>query len=412
MFQRIGAAALKFNLDNITSLMDTLDDPHREIKTIHVAGTNGKGSSSHMIASILQSAGYKTGLFTSPHLESFTERIKIDGKEISENAVIEFVELIKDTIKDIKPSFFEITFAMAMHYFNQQKVDVAVIEVGMGGRLDSTNIIDPEICLITNISLDHQYFLGNTLPDIAKEKAGIIKEGIPVIISESQNETEKVFKSIAKKLNSDIIFADKQFYSEQASDKRYNIINREGVFLEGLKPDLKGEFQLGNILGVVTLLTRLNELETFVITEENIREGLENVANNTGIKGRWQVLSEAPLIITDTGHNNAGTQVILNEIKKMEFNNLHIVWGMVSDKDANDILGLLPKSAKYYFVEPDIPRSMPLDDLLEAADKIGIKGQGYHSVMDGYEAAKISASDDDLIFIGGSTFVVAEVENL
>jgi len=412
MFQRVGAAALKFNLDNITSLMDKLDNPHKKIKTIHVAGTNGKGSSSHMIASVLQSAGYKTGLFTSPHLKFFTERIRINGEEISEAAVVDFVDRIKGLAEEIEPSFFEITFAMAMYYFYQQKVDVAIVEVGLGGQFDSTNIIEPEICLITNISLDHQYFLGNTIAEIAGEKAGIIKPGVPVVISESQEETKSVFSSVANQKNSEIIFADKLFYAEQAADDRYNIIAKEEIFLEGLKPDLMGEYQMSNIIGVIALMNRLKKNTNFLLSQDDIRNGLENVAHNTKLKGRWQVLAKSPLIITDTGHNIAGIKEILKEIGRVQYKNLHIVWGMVSDKDAGKILNLLPKSAEYYFVQPDIPRSLPLADLLEAADQVGIKGQGYDSVMDGYYAAQKNALADDLIFIGGSTFVVAEIEDL
>ena len=412
MFQRVGAAALKFNLDNITSLMSRLDNPHKRIKTIHVAGTNGKGSSSHMISSVFQSAGYKTGLFTSPHLKSYTERIKVNGIEISEPAVVEFVEQTKVLIEEIKPSFFEITFAMAMHYFYRQEVDIAVIEVGLGGRLDSTNIIEPEICLITNISLDHQYFLGDTLADIAREKAGIIKPGIPVVISETQFETEEVFTTTANNLNTDITFADNQIYAEQASDDRINIIGSEGIILEGLKPDLKGMYQVGNILGVIALLNILNDNSSFSIAEKCIRSGLENVIKNTVLKGRWQILNEQPLTITDTGHNIAGIKVILDGLALEKYNDLHIVWGMVRDKDARKILDLLPKSANYYFVQPDIPRALPVSDLLKAAIQSGLNGQVYDSVMDGVRAAQKCGKSDDLIFIGGSTFVVAEIDNL
>ena len=412
MFQKTGGAALKFDLHNITALLARLGNPQQKLRFVHVAGTNGKGSSAHMLASVLQAAGYKTGLFTSPHLQSFTERIRINGREIAEEAVVGFVEEIMGLIDELEPSFFEITFAMAVHYFNRQQVDVAVVEVGMGGRLDSTNIILPEICLITNIGYDHQQFLGSTLPEIAAEKAGIIKPGVPVVISESQPAVAGVFVARASALGCELIFADRLLHLEQAAPDRYNVMAGHEVVLEGLKPDLKGPYQLANIIGVVATLRKLGEAAGFAITDEAIRAGLENVVANTGLKGRWQVLGTRPLVIADTGHNVAGIKMIVAELAKLAYTNLHIVWGMVNDKDAGEILALLPPTGNYYFVRADIPRAMPATELLAAAQDAGLPGRACTSVAEGYLAAKAAAGPDDLLFIGGSTFVVAEIDEL
>lgn len=408
MYQRVGAAAMKYSLDNITKLVDRLGNPQNKVKTIHVGGTNGKGSSSHMLASVLQTAGYKTGLFTSPHLKSFTERIKINGQEISEIAVIDFVAEIERVVDEMKPSFFEITFAMAMQHFYKQEVDYAVIEVGLGGRLDSTNIISPEICLITNISQDHVQFLGSELPGIAKEKAGIIKAGVPVIISEYQKEVAHVFIDKAAKEGSEIKFADKELLLEHAADNRINIIDGEKIRYEGLKLDLRGPYQQRNVLGVLALIEKLD----LNISDKNVHLGLANVVKNTGLKGRWQIVNQAPLTILDTGHNKSGIQVNLNDIEALKFDGLHMVWGMVDDKDIDELLELLPEQATYYFVKADVPRAMPAEALSQAASRLGLSGNMYPSVMDGYKAALASAKDDDLVFVGGSTFVVAEIEDL
>lgn len=399
---------MKYSLDNITKLMDRLGNPQNKVKTIHVGGTNGKGSSSHMLASVMQTAGYKTGLFTSPHLKSFTERIKINGQEISEIAVIDFVAEIERVVDEMKPSFFEITFAMAMQHFYKQEVDYAVIEVGLGGRLDSTNIISPEICLITNISQDHVQFLGSELPGIAKEKAGIIKAGVPVIISEYQKEVAHVFIDKAAKEGSEIKFADKELLLEHAADNRINIIDGEKIRYEGLKLDLRGPYQQRNVLGVLALIEKLD----LNISDKNVHLGLANVVKNTGLKGRWQIVNQAPLTILDTGHNKSGIQVNLNDIEALKFDGLHMVWGMVDDKDIDELLELLPEQATYYFVKADVPRAMPAEALSQAASRLGLSGNMYPSVMDGYKAALASAKDDDLVFVGGSTFVVAEIEDL
>ncbi len=412
MFQKTGGAALKFDLQNITTLLARLGNPHRQLRFIHVAGTNGKGSSAHMLASVLQQAGYSTGLFTSPHLQSFTERIRIDGHEITETAVVEFVAEIMPLIDELQPSFFEITFAMAVYYFSRQQVDVAVIEVGMGGRLDSTNVITPDICLITNIGYDHQQFLGTTLPQIAAEKAGIIKPGVPVVISEYQEEVANVFTEKAAALQSELLFADQHLRIEAAAEDRYTIISGERVLLEGLKPDLKGPYQLPNILGVVATLQKLNETNAFALDDGAIQQGLENVVATTGLKGRWQVLGHKPLVVADTGHNLAGVKTLTATLATLAYDRLHIVWGMVNDKEAGEILALLPPAASYYFVRAAIPRAMPTAGLLSAAAELSLSGKAYASVMDGYRAALAAAQPDDLVFVGGSTFVVAEIEDL
>ena len=403
---------MKYSLDNIIQLMEKLGNPHKKIKTIHVAGTNGKGSSSHMLASVLQEAGYKTGLFTSPHLKSFTERIRINGQEIAEADVVEFVSEIEVAVAEMQPSFFEFSFAMAMQHFYRQEVDFAVIEVGLGGRLDSTNIISPEICLITNISADHTHFLGTELRGIATEKAGIIKPSVPVIISEYQPEVAPVFIRMAAELDSELTFADQELTIEQAADNRLNVVGGGEIHYEGLKLDLKGSYQQHNILGVLALLEKLNLNSGLNISDENIRLGLENVVVNTGLKGRWQVINNNPLTVLDTGHNKSGIQLIIEELSKTKYRNLHIVWGMVDDKVVDEILELLPSDAIYYFVQADVPRALPVDKMSFAAKELGLKGSNYLTVMDGYRAAVESASTNDMIYVGGSTFVVAEIDDL
>ena len=412
MFQKVGGVALKYDLQNINVLMKALDNPHQKVKTIHVGGTNGKGSTVHMMASVLQAAGYKTGLFTSPHLKSFTERIKINGEEITQQKVIEFVERISDIKDDFKPSFFEITFAMAMDYFCSQQVDIAIIEVGMGGRLDSTNIITPEISLITNISKDHQQFLGNTLPAIAAEKAGIFKEGVEVVIGEYQPEVADVFIEKAKAMACPLMFANKRYHIEQANEARYSIFDKNNLLLEGILPDLKGTYQVKNMITAVAGLLQLKEKNEFQISAKALRSGLENVVRNTGIKGRWQVLKTKPLTITDTAHNTAGIKEVINSLYWVNKAQLHIVWGMVNDKEIDEILNLLPPSARYYFVAAKIPRALSPHHLSEVAQRHDLLGDVYHSVMDGVANAFRNANKEDTIFIGGSTFVVAEIENL
>lgn len=409
MFQRIGPVAYKVDLGNIIKLMAEIGDPHNDFKTIHVAGTNGKGSSSHMLASILQEAGYKVGLYTSPHLKSFTERVRINGEEINEQNVVDFVDRMIPLMKKMSPSFFEITVAMAFDYFSKSNVDIAIIEVGLGGRLDSTNIITPEVSLITNIGYDHQYLLGNTLNKIAAEKAGIIKTDVPVVISQRQDEVVQVFKLKADETSSSITFATDIYSIEQATLSRFNVIKSNEIIIEGLDPDLKGNYQQLNIPGV---LQTIDLLIGFTITNEHTRTGLEHVVDNTGLKGRWQVLDQKPTIICDTGHNIDGIKMIVDQLIDYSYDQLHIVWGMVEDKLIDDVLNLMPKNANYYFCAADIPRALDVTILASAALSFGLKGMTYKSVREAINNAKTNAKSEDLIFIGGSTFVVAEIENL
>ncbi|MHC9089704.1 bifunctional folylpolyglutamate synthase/dihydrofolate synthase [Tenacibaculum sp. IMCC1] len=386
MYQRQGQTALKKDLTNIIALCDELDNPQKKFKTIHVGGTNGKGSTSHMVASILQEAGYKVGLYTSPHLKNFTERIRINGKEISRDSVVKFIEKNKIFLEKQGLSFFEMTVGMAFEEFANQKVDVAVIEVGLGGRLDSTNIIMPEVSVITNIGLDHTQFLGETLPEIAFEKAGIIKENVPVVIGERQKETENVFNTKAEECEAPIFFA---------SDKKQNY-----------RTDLLGEYQKHN---VTTAVIATQQLKEFRITEENIKKGLLNVVKNTNLKGRWQVLQEKPKVICDTAHNKEGLFYTLEQLKKENYKQLHIVLGVVSDKDLSEILPMFPEKAKYYFCKPNIPRGLPVDKLKEQASEFGLMGEVFYSVSQSLAKAKVNASKEDMIYVGGSTFVVAEI---
>lgn len=418
MFQRTGPAAYKDNLDN-THLLDAIfDHPHHNFRTIHVAGTNGKGSVSHMLASVLHEAGYKTGLYTSPHLIDFRERIKINGEMIPESEVVSFTEKYLDINREakIEPSFFELTVAMAFDYFSNQKVDIAVIEVGLGGRLDSTNIIKPEISVITNISFDHQALLGNTLEKIAKEKAGIIKKGVPVVIGEFANETASVFIQTAARNNSGIFFAGNEFYSEYsmqtASGKQIlNIKSKNAIVYPELKLDLLGFYQRFNVATVIKTIEILNRGK-FKIQEKELRAGLENTIKNTGLMGRWQIIGNNPLIICDTGHNQAGIKNVVEQINQTAYKVLHFIIGMVNDKDQNEVLALLPKNAVYYFTKASIPRAANPKELETKALIHNLKGDCYESVEKAISAAKLNAGENDLIFIGGSTFVVAEALSL
>ncbi|GFD73505.1 tetrahydrofolate synthase [Tenacibaculum sp. KUL113] len=386
MYQRQGQTALKKDLTNIIALCDELDNPQKKFKTIHVGGTNGKGSTSHMVASVLQEAGYKVGLYTSPHLKNFTERIRINGKEILRDSVVKFIEKNKGFLEKQGLSFFEMTVGMAFEEFANQKVDIAVIEVGLGGRLDSTNIIIPEVSVITNIGLDHTQFLGETLPEIAFEKAGIIKENVPVVIGERQKETENVFNTKAEECEAPIVFA---------SDKTQNYTT-----------DLLGDYQKHN---VTTAITTIQQLKEFEVSEENIKNGLLNVVKNTNLKGRWQVLQEKPKVICDTAHNKEGLFYTLEQLKKENYKQLHIVLGVVSDKDLSEILPMFPEKAKYYFCKPNIPRGLPVDKLKKQASEFGLMGEAFNSVNQAFEKSKVNASYEDVIYVGGSTFVVAEI---
>ena len=388
MFQTQGKTALNNKLDNILTFTSVLGNPQTKFKSLHIAGTNGKGSSSSMLASILQEAGYKVGLYTSPHLKDFRERIKINGKEIPENYVINFISENKSFLEEHSLSFFEMTVGMAFCYFAEEKVDIAVIEVGLGGRFDSTNIITPEVSLITNISKDHTDILGDTLPKIAFEKAGIIKQNVPIVISEYQEETAPIFTARAKEMKAPIIFA--------------NHIETS------LTTDLQGAYQEKNIKGVIAV-TELLIHQGWDITPENIAQGLLHVVHNTNLKGRWQTLGSYPTIVCDTGHNVGGLTYVMEQLKKQTYTHLHIVVGFVKEKDVNSVLELFPKEATYYFCSPAIARGLNVDTLKEIATAKGLQGERYSSVAEALNAAKAQALPTDFIFVGGSTFVVAEV---
>ena len=389
MYQRVGKAAYKVDLTNTHLLCKLLKNPENKFKSVHVAGTNGKGSTSHMLASVLQEAGYKVGLYTSPHLKDFRERVKINGEMIPESEVITFVSNYKTEFEKINLSFFEWTVGLAFDYFATQKVDIAIIETGLGGRLDSTNVVIPEVSVITNIGIDHTQFLGDTLEKIAIEKAGIIKFGVPVVIGETQAETSIIFQEKVTVVKTSIQFADKA-------------VN------EIFQTDLKGVYQRKNVKTCITTINTLIE-KGWKISQENIERGLQHVVKNTGILGRWQILSKQPLIICDTGHNEEGVKEIMSQIKTMKFDKLHVVFGAVNDKSIDKVLDLFPKDAEYYFCEAKIPRALAVNELFELGKQKGLKGKQYTSVENALSTAKKNALANDLIFVGGSTFVVAEV---
>ena len=390
MYQLQGASAYKEDLTNIKLLVSHLDNPQNSLKCIHVAGTNGKGSTSHMLASVLQEAGYKVGLYTSPHLKDFRERIKINGKEISEDFVCEFVAKHKDFFEANDMSFFEMSVGLAFDYFASEKVDIAIIEVGLGGRLDATNIITPLVSVITNIDLDHTQFLGNTPAAIAGEKAGIIKPNVPVVIGEYTNETQPVFLAKAEENKAPIYFA-------------YDLISQ--VF----PSDLIGDYQFHNKKNVQQTIAVLNFQNEFKVSDENLKSGLSKVVKNTGLQGRWQQLGENPKIICDTAHNKHGLTVVMNQIQNENYEKLHIVLGVVNDKDLDTILPLFPKNAQYYFCRPDSSRGLATEILKEAAKKYDLIGAKYDSVAEAFASAKQNAAQNDFIYVGGSTFVVAEL---
>lgn len=412
MFQRVGAVAFKKDLTNTRKLLAVLGNPETQFKSIHIAGTNGKGSVSNMMAAGLQANGYKTGLYTSPHLVSFTERIRINGEEMPEESVVAFVLQMKEAIEEIQPSFFEVTVAMAFHHFAQQAVDVAVVEVGMGGRLDSTNVIQPLLSVITNIHWDHADHLGDTLAKIAGEKAGIIKAGAPVIIGRTQAETQPVFLAKALDLGCPITFADQVWQSERISgnlDHQVLAISPIGVAeAETFALDLPGLYQLENARTVWEAFRQLPDLG-LPLNHGLIVGSLARVKALTGFKGRMTKLKENPLVVCDVGHNEDGIRAVLAQLDTMQYDQLHFVWGMVSDKDASKILNLLPMDAKYYFVRPAVPRGRDAADLAAQAKEYGLLGQVFSTVQSGLVAAKENSNPSDLIFVGGSTFVVAEV---
>jgi dihydrofolate synthase/folylpolyglutamate synthase len=413
MFQRVGSQAFKKDLGNITTLCEHLEQPQNQFKSIHLAGTNGKGSTAHILSAILQTAGYKVGLYTSPHYRDFRERIKINGSYISEQAVVNFVDHNKTAFQEIKPSFFEMTVAMAFDYFHKEKVDIAIIETGLGGRLDSTNIITPLLSIITNIGMDHEAMLGNTLPLIAGEKAGIIKQNVPVIIGESHPETASVFIKKATKENAPITFVDevvqakliernykKALYS--ITSESYNLDFQELLF------DLTGTYQIHN-LKTALLATSFLLKENFIITPAHIRTACADVQNISKLVGRWQVLSESPLTICDSGHNGHGLQYTIKALQELNKEQVHFVFGTVNDKDLSKVFPLLPKNAIYYFCKANIPRGLDAATLQLSAKEQGLNGHAYASVREAFEVAQAQAGPDDCVFVGGSIFVVGEV---
>ena len=393
-FYKVGSTAFKPGFDNILKLCEWLENPHQCFKSVHVAGTNGKGSSSHMLASVLQAAGYKTGLYTSPHIKAFTERIRINGEAIAQDKVVDFVVNYQGRIDELQPSFFELTVAMAFDHFAKEEVDIAIIEVGLGGRLDATNVIMPEVSLITNIGYDHMDMLGNTLELIAGEKAGIIKPQVPVIIGTTQPETQEVFSRTARERNAPLTFADQQNWN-----------------LTSYTLDLKGNYQLQNLPGVLCTIKELQE-QGWTITNDDVSKGLSRVVDNTGLKGRWQTLSESPLTICDTGHNIDGIKLIVEQIRQLTYKRLFLVLGFVNDKNVAEILSMFPSDAQYVFCQSKVPRAMPLATLKTLTSNIGIEGEAVADVNDALHYARQQAGPDDLIFVGGSTFVVAELNDL
>ncbi len=414
MYQRVGGAAYKADLQKTIDLLNALGNPQEHFKAIHIAGTNGKGSVAHMVASVLQEAGHKTGLYTSPHLKDFRERIKINGEPVPREYVTGFVQKNKPVFQKLKPSFFEMTVAMAYSWFAAQKTEIAVLETGMGGRLDSTNICRPVVTAITNIGMDHTQFLGDTIEKIAREKAGIIKNNIPVVAGRHQPESDAVFREVAAARNAPLFFAEddidvRPLTGETPLQKYYDIWVGNDLIAERVSVPLSGNYQRENIAVAVKVLDILKKGTEFRVRTEDITEGLEQTVSNTGISGRWQVINTNPLAIADTGHNPDGIREVVNQLKEMNYNKLHFVLGMVDDKNHNEILELLPKDARYYFCTPQIPRGLDAEILGEKAAGHGLQGLTYPSVLYAYNSAVNNAGVNDMVFVGGSTFVVAEV---
>ena len=412
MYQRIGPAAYKASLDNTLALSKYLGRPETRFRSIHIAGTNGKGSVAHMIASVLQEMGLKTGLATSPHLKDFRERMRVMGEPVPKAEVVDFVRLHKNFLEKLRPSFFEMTMAMTFDWFSRQDLDFAVIETGMGGRLDSSNIIQPEISVITNIGLDHTAFLGTTLAGIASEKAGIIKETTPVVIGRRQKEVQKVFEQKALDMGAPIYYASDLFSIENVITKgnglKLEISNYKGEFLK-YTCGLTGSYQAENILTVLAVTDLLARTGRIRPDEDAVGRGLERVAGNTGIRGRWQQIGISPAIICDTAHNTEGVFHVVSQLKEMDYSKLLIVFGMVDDKDRRSVLELLPRDASYYFCRPAVPRGLDAKELAADARQLGLEGGVYGNPKEALAAAKSDAMASDLIFVGGSTFVVAEV---
>lgn len=406
MFQRVGKAAYNNKFETTTALDNYFDNPHKKFPSIHIAGTNGKGSVAQTLASILQEAGYKVGLYTSPHYKDFRERIKINGQLAEKQFVVDFVEQHKHFFEKLKPSFFEITVSMAFEYFAQNEVDIAVIEVGLGGRLDSTNVITPEISVITNISLDHTQFLGTTIPQITAEKAGIIKTNIPVVLGTENKEVMEIVQKTAQKNCSELYIAPENFKIE-AKNGKFQVVKNKKTLFENLEMALLGEFQKVNAITCLQTIDLLHD--KYSISDKNILDGFANVVKNTKILGRWQIISKSPTTICDSGHNIEGIKQIVSELSKLEYQNLHIVFGVVNDKSIEQILKLLPQKAIYYFTQANIPRALDSKKLKNQAQNIGLIGNSYKSVKKAFTYAKKNAKKEDLIFVGGSVFVVAEV---
>ena len=413
MYQRTGKAAYKINLEKTQRIDEYFGEPHTSYKTIHVAGTNGKGSVSHILASILQEAGYKVGLYTSPHMKDFRERIRVNGEKVPENYVTSFIKENQVFFEEIKPSFFEMSVAMAFNFFEKQKIDVAVVEVGMGGRLDSTNIIYPEISIITNIGLDHTAFLGNSLHSIAQEKAGIIKHNVPVVIGESLPDTKPVFRKKAEQVKTSIFFADEKYILEPSVifdplKNSFKVFDKhKEKHLYELTTDLLGAYQRKNLATVLKALELLKD--NFLLNKRDIQKGLSKVKKNTDFLGRWQVLETSPLILCDTAHNAEGVKTNMEQLKKMEYNRLHFVLGFVNDKNIEGVLSLFPKNASFYFTKANIPRALDENELKHQAKNAGLNGDAYPTTEEALNAAQNAANADDMIYIGGSTFVVSEV---
>lgn len=412
VFQKIGSKAYKGGLERIQLLCQALGNPEKKFKSIHIAGTNGKGSTSHFLASILQEAGYRVGLTTSPHLKSFTERIKVNGKEIEAEVLSSFISRYQHLIQKAEASFFEAMIAMAFWYFAEKQVDIAVVETGMGGRLDATNVLIPEVSVITTISYDHQQWLGNTLVEIASEKAGIIKPYVPVVISEKQTETQEVFLQKAQKENAPLHFAQESFLllESQLSPPFLQLTYRHQTKQETihLQSGLMGNYQKKNIVGVLKTIEILQE-KGYCISQKAIKEGIKKVVENTGLKGRWQILHTAPLTIADIAHNEQGTQEVVQQILQTPHQNLHLVLGFVNDKDIKKILSLFPPKAFFYFCQPAIPRAMPTEKIVEVAKDLSLYFKVIPNTKSAYTYAQQQAQPHDLVFIGGSTFVVAEL---
>ncbi len=414
MYQRVGGAAYKADLSNTEKLLDFLGHPEKKFKAIHIAGTNGKGSVAHMMASVLQEAGYKTGLYTSPHLRDFRERIRINGEMIPKEKITAFVEKNQAGFREIPFSFFEMTVGMAYTHFAEAKVDFAVLETGLGGRLDSTNISFPVLTVITHIDFDHTQFLGHTLEQIAAEKAGIIKKNIPVIIGRRQPETAAVFEKTAREKDAPLFYAEDDFelrriHTDRPLEKHYDVWHNNTLYFENLNSPLLGNYQKENMVTALKSLDVLRQNGLIQITKSKLREGLENTVNNTHLAGRWQILNKNPLTIADTGHNREGIKAIREQLAETGYEHLHFVLGMVSDKNHEEVLLLLPKNATYYFCKADVPRGLDAGILREKAFRAGLNGKSYPSVMHAYRSAINNAGPNDLVFVGGSTFVVAEV---